>query len=156
MAEGLISHSLMQAMWALALCCPRGGGGEHIAVYFSRTISVPERNYCVTHRELLAAVAALQHFSSATKGQIALCLEQLQDYVFTVEHHAGKSGSNANTLSWRPCMDTRHCQDEWTEGAGHCAATTLKALHSQWACLCEHNGLLYHRWEWLGASGHVL
>lgn len=37
-------------------------GQQQIIGYFSKTLSRPERNYCVTRRELLAVVKSVEHF----------------------------------------------------------------------------------------------
>ena len=37
-------------------------GLEHVVAYASRSLSRPERRYCVTRRELLAVVTFIQHF----------------------------------------------------------------------------------------------
>ena len=37
-------------------------GQEHVVAYFSKTFSPPQRNYCVTRRELLAVVMSVTHF----------------------------------------------------------------------------------------------
>ncbi|KAG5889429.1 hypothetical protein JTB14_032762 [Gonioctena quinquepunctata] len=37
-------------------------GQEKVIGYFSKTLSKPERNYCVTRRELLAVVKGVEHF----------------------------------------------------------------------------------------------
>ncbi|CAF4847904.1 unnamed protein product [Pieris macdunnoughi] len=81
------------------------GEHEQVIAYFSKSLSKPERNYCVTRRELLAVVKTLQHFSkyllgrkfrlrtdhAALKwllqfknpeGQVARWIEQLQEYDF--------------------------------------------------------------------------
>lgn len=113
-------------------------------------------HYCVNCQELLAVVVTLQHFrpylngqrfwlhtnhASLTRhltfkdpeGQIACWLEQLQDYMFSVEHQVGRAHGNTAALIQHPCMDTQchhcQCQDEQsrTEGAGRCAAVTLSA-----------------------------
>ena len=37
-------------------------GEECVVAYYSKTFSLPQRNYCVTRRELLAVVMAVNHF----------------------------------------------------------------------------------------------
>ena len=37
------------------------------------------------------------------EGQVARWLEELQAYVFKVEHRAGARHTNADALSWWPC-----------------------------------------------------
>ncbi|XP_053356089.1 uncharacterized protein LOC128527651, partial [Clarias gariepinus] len=110
-------------------------GKERAIAYFSRALSGPEKNYCVTRRELLAVVAALKHFRpylygqsfllrtdhaslvwllsfKEPEGQLARWLERLQDYDFIVQHRAGKLHANADALSRRPCSNERcqHCE----------------------------------------------
>lgn len=109
------------------------GDQEVVIAYFSKSLSKPERNYCVTRRELLAVVKTLQHFSkyllgrkfhlrtdhAALKwllhfknpeGQVARWIEQLQEFDFETEHRSGKSHGNADALSRRPCPeDCKHC-----------------------------------------------
>ena len=107
---------------------------ERVIAYFSRALSVPERHYCVTRRELLAMVKAIRHFHvylygkefllrtdhSALRwllnfrhpeGQVARWIESLQQYNFKVEHRPGSKHGNADALSRRPCLqDTcKHC-----------------------------------------------
>lgn len=96
-------------------------------------LSKPERNYCVTRRELLAVVKSVEHFykylygrkfllrtdHAALKwllqfknpeGQVARWIERLQEYDFDTEHRAGTSHKNADALSRRPCPeDCQHC-----------------------------------------------
>lgn len=109
------------------------GDQEVVIAYFSKSLSKPERNYCVTRRELLAVVKTLQHFSkyllgrkfrlrsdhAALKwllqfknpeGQVARWIELLQEYDFVIEHRSGRSHGNADALSRRPCPeDCKHC-----------------------------------------------
>lgn len=108
-------------------------GHERVISYFSKTLSKPERNYCVTRRELLAVVKSVEHFykylygrrflirtdHAALKwllqfknpeGQVARWIERLQEYDFKIEHRAGTSHRNADALSRRPCQDEcKHC-----------------------------------------------
>ncbi|CAK1585606.1 unnamed protein product [Parnassius mnemosyne] len=47
----------------------RNGDQEIVIAYFIKSLSKPERNYCVTRRELLAVVKSLQHFSKYLLGR---------------------------------------------------------------------------------------
>ena len=110
-------------------------GTERVIAYFSRRLSRPERNYCVTRRELLAVVAALKQFKTylygvpftlrtdhasltwllrfrEPEGQVARWLAALQEFQFEVQHRAGRQHGNADALSRRPCQGEpcRHCE----------------------------------------------
>ena len=97
--------------------------------YASRTLNKPERNYCVTRREMLAVVYFIkkhQHYlygrefevrtdHAALKwllsfknpeGQLARWLDVLSEYHFSITHQAGRSHGNADGLSRGPCI---HC-----------------------------------------------
>ena len=101
-------------------------GREHVIAYASRLLTKPERQYCVTRKELLAVVTFVKHFrpflvghrftvrtdhSSLTwlrnfkepEGQLASWLEQLQEYDFSTVHREGKKHSNADALSRNVC-----------------------------------------------------
>ena len=111
-----------------AVLAQQGPDGEHVVAYYSRTFDKAEKRYCVTRRELLAVVAAVRHFRyylgglpflvrtdhsalqwllsfKEPEGQIARWQEELQPYVFKVEHKAGLRHSNADALSRRPCAE---------------------------------------------------
>ena len=101
-------------------------GSERVIAYGSRTLSRPERRYCVTRRELLAVVTFVQHFRpyllgrefllrtdhsslvwltnfKQPEGQLARWLECLQEFSFHTVHRPGKKHTNADALSRRPC-----------------------------------------------------
>ena len=102
--------------------------------YYSTTLSRPERNYCVTHKELLAIIRAVKHFHPYLygrkfllrtdhaalrwllnfrnpEGQLARWLQTLQQYKFDIQHRSGTKHTNADALSRRPCanISCKHC-----------------------------------------------
>ncbi|KAI3351294.1 hypothetical protein L3Q82_005839 [Scortum barcoo] len=119
-----------------AVLSQEGEQGEQVIAYFSRSLSRPERNYCVTLVESCwRSFLSLRHFrpylygqrfllrtdhASLTwllnfkepEGQLARWLETLQDYNFEVRHRAGRLHVNADALSRRPCEgdDCKYCQ----------------------------------------------
>ena len=109
-------------------------GEERVVAYYSSSLSRPEKNYCVTRKELLAVVNSVQHFHhylygrqftvrtdhAALKwllnfrnleGQISRWIERLQHYNFQIEHRPGTKYGNADALSRRPCLTVscKHC-----------------------------------------------
>jgi len=101
-------------------------GKEHIVACASRCLSKPEKNYCVTRRELLAAVAFVKHFKyyladkkftlrtdhaslrwlmsfKEPEGQVARWISVLSTYQFDIVHRPGKKHGNADALSRMPC-----------------------------------------------------
>ena len=119
-------------------------GVERVIAYGSRTLNGPEKNYCVTRRELLAVVyfvkyyrpyllgrefiirtdhSALQWLRSTPEpiGQQARWLEILEEFNYKVEHRPGKKHNNADSLSRRPC---RQCDlDDFK------ITTQIRAIH---------------------------
>ena len=111
-------------------------GGERVVAYYSRIFNKAEHCYCVTRRELLAAVVSASrhfkyylgglHFTVRTdhsalqwlmsfkepEGQLARWIEELQAYDFTVVHRPGTQHGNADALSCRPCDSDgcRYCE----------------------------------------------
>ena len=104
-------------------------GHQRVIAYFSRSLSRSERNYCVTRKELLAVVKAIEKFHCylygqrfvvrtdhaslrwllnfrQPEGQVARWLQKLQEYDFEIVHRTGKSHVNADALSRRPCYDS--------------------------------------------------
>ncbi|GBN25970.1 Retrovirus-related Pol polyprotein from transposon 17.6, partial [Araneus ventricosus] len=109
------------------------GNEECVIAYFSKSLGKPERNYCVTRKELLAIVKSIEHFHHylygrkfllrtdhaslrwllnfrEPEGQIARWIQRLQEYDFEIQHHKGTSHGNADALSRRPCKEScKHC-----------------------------------------------
>ncbi|KAM6968624.1 retrovirus-related Pol polyprotein from transposon 412 [Tautogolabrus adspersus] len=138
--------------------------GEHAVAYFSRALTRPERNYCVTRRELLAVVLAIRHFrpylhgshfllrtdhASLTwllnfknpEGQVARWLEALQEYDFEIQHRAGRQHGNADSLSRRPCaaVECRYCrrQEERSQLAPAVSAVQTVTDEERWSPLTK-------------------
>ena len=109
-------------------------GHERVVAYYSAKFSKPERNYCVTRKELLAVMKGLEHFHpylygaeftirtdhtalrwlktlKAPEGQLARWLGHLEQYNYRVVHRPGRVHCNADSLSRRPCEP----------GCAHCA-----------------------------------
>ena len=108
-------------------------GKERVIAYYSKTLAPPERNYCVTRRELLAVVKAVKHFRPYLYGtkfklrtdhaslrmlcrcheptvQVARWLKILSLFSYQLKHRAGKLHCNANGLSRQtPCLDCTQC-----------------------------------------------
>ena len=108
-------------------------GNERIIGYYSRVLTKPEQQYCVTRRELLAVVCAVKHFHHYVygrhflvrthygslrwllgfknpKGQIWRWLQVLGIYDFEIQHRPGSQHRNADGLSQRPCTECLHCE----------------------------------------------
>ncbi|GBM59103.1 Transposon Ty3-G Gag-Pol polyprotein, partial [Araneus ventricosus] len=109
------------------------GNEECVIAYFSKSLGKPERNYCVTRKELLIIVKSIEHFHHylygrkfllrtdhaslrwllnfrEPEGQIARWIQRLQEYDFEIQHRKGTSHGNADALSRRPCKESsKHC-----------------------------------------------
>ncbi|XP_039602210.1 uncharacterized protein LOC120524423 [Polypterus senegalus] len=131
-----------------AVLSQSGETGERVVAYYSCSLSRPERNYCVTRRELLAVILAVRHFrpyllgtrftlrtdhASLTwmlnfrqpEGQVARWMEILQEYDFEVQHRPGQQHANADALSRRPCLtdECRYCSRQEERGLGPSSAS---------------------------------
>ncbi|GFX12687.1 retrovirus-related Pol polyprotein from transposon opus [Trichonephila clavipes] len=108
-------------------------GQERVIAYFSKCLSKPERNYCVTRKELLAIVKAVEPFHPClygqsfllrtdhasltwllnfknSEGQIARWIQRLQEYDVEIHHRKGSAHGNADALSRRPCPENcKYC-----------------------------------------------
>jgi hypothetical protein len=103
------------------------GQGEKVIGFYSKLLSDAERNYCITKREFLAVVRAIEHFKPYLYGQHFLirtdnaavshlltltdCNEQIQrwqlymsSFKFDLVHRPGRKHINADTLSRMPCL----------------------------------------------------
>ena len=139
-------------------------GKKRVIAYTSRRLSVRERNYCITRRELLAVVHFVKYFKAYLLGrtfdirtdhaalqwlrrtpepigQQARWLEQLEEFDYTVIHRAGNKHGNADGMSRIPCDKMRCCAVEdavhvtGTVTAVWCQTNEKKA--STWADLQE-------------------
>ena len=116
-------------------------GEERPIAFYSRSLTPAARNYCVTRRELLAVVWALEHFRPylwgrrfqlrtdhasllwlksfrEPPGQLARWIELLTQFDYTMEHRAGVKHVNADTMSRRPCAEKG--EDEKWKPCQHC------------------------------------
>ena len=100
-------------------------GSERVLSFASRTLTRPEKNYCVTRKELLAIVYAVRKYRhylgqrvivrtdhnalqwlfsfKEPEGQMARWLVELSAYDLVVRHRAGKAHGNADGLCRIPC-----------------------------------------------------
>ena len=127
-------------------------GEERVILYYSRTLSRPERNYCVTRRELLAVIQGIHHCHhyllgnkflvrsdhgslrwllnfKSPENQTARWLEFLSGYDFEIQHRPGVKHGNADGLSRRPCLpNCRHCNNEEAKELSHRARSLSVAV----------------------------
>ena len=120
-------------------------GEEKVIAYAGRTLSVNERNYCITRKELLAVVYFLKYFkhyllgreflvrtdhaalswlrkTPEPIGQNARWLGFMEEFNFRVQHRSAEGHRNADSLSRHPCLNRPSCT------ACHpdtCAAVTM-------------------------------
>jgi len=107
-------------------------GVERVLEYYSRSLSLSEKNYCITRLELLSLVVAAKHFhhylvgtpclvrtdhSALTylksfrriEGQLARWIESLQNYQLNIEYRPGRIHDNADALSRVNCKNSCPC-----------------------------------------------
>ena len=111
-------------------------GKEQVTAYGSKTLSPAEQKYCATRKELLAIVYFLKYFRpylygqnvtvrtdhgaitwllnfKNPEGQLARWLEVISQYQLKIVHRAGRTHSNADGLSRRPCSQCGRLQDTY-------------------------------------------
>ena len=105
---------------------------ERPLYFWSQTLNKAQRNYCTTHKELLAMVEAvlrfhqylagapflirtdhaslqwLKSFKNPT-GKLSRWIEKLAPYQFTIQYRRGQEQGNADAMSRRP---SRPCQQD--------------------------------------------
>jgi len=107
-------------------------GVERVIAYASRSLSKPDRNYCVTRKELIAIVcytktfrqyllgrqfvirtdvSVLQWLRTTPEqiGQQARWCEILEEFDLQIVHRFGRLNGNADAMSRRPC---RQCGND--------------------------------------------
>ena len=129
-------------------------GREHVVAYGSRLLTKPERNYCVTRKELLAVVTFVTHFRTyllghtftlctdhgpltwlysmkEPEGQVARWLEKLQEYNFEIVHRKGLRHINADALSRLPCHQCGLNEEVIQEEGSSVAVVQLSGLSAE-------------------------
>ena len=129
-------------------------GREHVVAYGSRLLTKPERNYCVTRKELLAVVTFVTHFDTyllghtftlctdhgpltwlysmkEPEGQVARWLEKLQEYNFEIVHRKGLRHINADALSRLPCHQCGLNEEVIQEEGSSVAVVQLSGLSAE-------------------------
>jgi len=115
-------------------------GTERPIAFFSRILNETGRNYCTTRRELLAVIAALQHFRhyllgnqiilrtdhhslkwlrtfKRPEGILARWVETLAEFDFTIEHRPGRLYSNVDGMSRPFCKQCfgKEAKTRWVD-----------------------------------------
>ncbi|GFW50304.1 retrovirus-related Pol polyprotein from transposon 412 [Trichonephila clavipes] len=104
-------------------------GQERVIAYFSKCLSKQEQNSCLTRKELLAIIKAMEHFHPYLYGrrfllrtdhasltwllnfknpecQTARWIQRLQEYDVEIHHRTGSAHGNGDALSRRPCPES--------------------------------------------------
>ena len=116
-------------------------GIERPIAFASRSLTKSEKKYCVTRKELLAAVHFVKYFRhylygrqftlrtdhsslrwlmnfKDPEGQLARWMDVLSTYDFTIEHRPGNLHGNADSLSRAP----KHCKQCHADHVNICIA----------------------------------
>ena len=129
-------------------------GREHVVAYGSRLLIKPERNYCVTRKELLAVVTFVTRFRTyllghtftlrtdhgpltwlysmnEPEGQVARWLQKLQEYNFEIVHRKGLRHINTDALSRLPCHQCGLNEEVIQEEGSSVAVVQLSGLSAE-------------------------
>ena len=137
-------------------------GEERVIEYASMTLTPQQKKYCVTRKELLAAVRFISHFEhyllgkpflirtdhaslrwlmnfKQLDGQLARWLEYLSRFIFKIAHRKGQDHGNADSLSRRPeegdCSHFKHGVKLEDLPCGGC--TFCKKIEENWSKFLE-------------------
>ena len=123
-------------------------GEEKVICYASRTLTKPEKNYCVTRKELLAVVNFVKSFRhyllgqtftvrtdhraliwlwsfKEPDGQVARWQSTLAEYEMEIVHRNGKQHGNADALSRKP--------EALTEEANMTSGVNVVSNNTNWS-----------------------
>jgi len=154
------------SLLGIGCCLAQQQGDKEVTLSFwSKSLNAAQRNYCITHLELLAVVtgikahhhhfligapfilrtdhSALQWFKSFKnlRGRLARWMEQLEMYKFEIQHVPASAIPHVDFLSRRP---NRPCNPE----CSHCNRTEMKEnliesdnVQVSWTTLSPDDGL---------------
>ncbi|GFU89540.1 hypothetical protein TNCV_4803021 [Trichonephila clavipes] len=147
-------------------------GQERVIAYFSKCLSRPERNYCVTRKELLAIVKSMEHFHPYLYGRRFLLRTEHASLTWLLNFKIpegqiaranGPPSYNAINDPWsdesvrkdqladpeiKPNIEFKESSDEkpsWQDIAPF--HPTTKRYWVLWDSLHLINGVLYRKWE---------
>ena len=114
----------------------REDGSEGVVAYASRSLSRPERRYCVTRKELLAVVEFVHHFQQYLLGRVHP--QDRPRFTSMGAQFQGARGSACPLVGETYMCDVLHtkigCPEEESRIANH------PSRISSTSCLCGYNG----------------
>ncbi|CAC5385675.1 unnamed protein product [Mytilus coruscus] len=100
-------------------------GKENVVAYYSKSFSKPEKNYCVTRRELLAIINAITHFHHYLYG-IHFCVRTDHGALTWITNFKNPEGQLAR---WRPCSTScTHCEKQENQKQADEKSNSLKIM----------------------------
>ena len=121
-----------------AVLSQEGEHGEQVIANFSRSLSRPERNYCVSQLELLDVIRGIHHFRTYLK---------IRQFLLHTDHSSPYWVLNSRVLAgqlaqWPETLQDYNFESRQRAGRFH---TKTKVFHLQKPCFTSQNGLLYLR-----------